>query len=332
MEENLLPNERRPEPFDPHRFWSDEDYFTSPGEATDERVAEVEKLLGYKLPALYVELLRIRNGGSPINTCFPVGTPDDPEEWYYVIESICGLGGKWGLDSDDLGSRFMIEEWGYPEIGIVFGESPSGGHDAMMLDYRGCGPQGEPAVVHVSVETDEEPTITPLADSFEQFVRALVHRDVYDTSEEDKRYALEQARSAPLTPLLRELCDQAGEALPDAERIFRRLIGEIVEEKGFFALHADSRSHLAYDLQFLLYVHAEGPIDREAYLKAYESMLVFGPAGTLKTGGYAPGFVADWLDERLREGKIVAEPESGGLAFADSYAEAVAVSAAAYRG
>ena len=46
---------------------------------------------------------------------------------------------------------------------------PSAGHDMVFLDYRECGPQGEPKVVHIDQEDDYY--ITPLADSFEEFVR-----------------------------------------------------------------------------------------------------------------------------------------------------------------
>jgi len=67
----------------------------------------------------------------------------------------------------------MIEEWGYPDIGIYFCDSPSGGHDMICLDYQSCGKNGEPRVIHVDQESDYE--ITVLADDFEQFVRGLVN-------------------------------------------------------------------------------------------------------------------------------------------------------------
>ena len=66
------------------------------------------------------------------------------------IQALRGIGGKWGIDSKTgLGSRDLILEWGYPDIGVVICDMPSGGHDTVMLDYSTCGPTGEPAVAYV---------------------------------------------------------------------------------------------------------------------------------------------------------------------------------------
>ena len=70
-----------------------------------------------------------------------------------------------------LGSQFMIDEWEYPAIGVAICDTPSAGHDMVFLDYRECGPNGEPCVVHVDQERNYD--ITKLADNFEEFVKKL---------------------------------------------------------------------------------------------------------------------------------------------------------------
>jgi hypothetical protein len=81
--------------------------------------------------------------------------------------SVCG----------ELGSQFMVEEWGYPPIGIYFADCPSAGHDMLCLDYTQCGPAGEPRVVHVDQEFDY--AVTHVADTFEAFVRGLESDDSF---------------------------------------------------------------------------------------------------------------------------------------------------------
>jgi hypothetical protein len=133
---------------------------------TDELVRAAEQALGYKLPATYLDLLRDRNGGLPLRRCAPVGRGK------VEITGLFGVGGWYGVDNPDRGSRAMIREWGYPDSGVVIAPTPSGGHDAVMLDYSECGPAGEPRVVHVGSEGGR-PDVTVLAPDFASFVAAL---------------------------------------------------------------------------------------------------------------------------------------------------------------
>ena len=152
-------------------FFDDSDYFTGPP-LTDEMIAAAQALLGYRLPAAYLQLLRVKNGGSPQRKCYPTGKPDWAED-HVELSGICGIGGAWGIDSNLRGSRFMIQEWGYPDVGIFIGQTPSAGHDGIMLDYTECGRDGEPRVIHVETESDE-PQIQILAPNLETFLLGLV--------------------------------------------------------------------------------------------------------------------------------------------------------------
>ena len=44
-----------------------------------------------------------------------------------------------------------VGEWEYPDIGIYFGNCPSGGHDMIALDYRTCGPKVSVVVIFYSI-------------------------------------------------------------------------------------------------------------------------------------------------------------------------------------
>ncbi len=304
------------EGFDLTSFWDDCDYakkeYIEP-EPSDELIASVERELGYKLPASYIWLMKRHNGGLPVNTCFPTDTPTSWAEDHVAITGIFGIGRekRYSL-CGAFGSRFMIEEWEYPPIGVAICDCPSAGHDMIFLDYRECGPQGEPKVVHIDQEYDYE--ITPLADTFEDFIRGLVNSEVYEPDpEEEKAEALELVRNAPFSPLLAELCQQIG-APEEAERLIRELAVRIVEDKGYFALHGDETSYQLYDIQFWLYENAHPGVTEQTYLKEFPNMIVCG--GAFSTGGYAPSFVEDWLKSRKETGVI--RKRNGGLRMSEA--------------
>jgi hypothetical protein len=135
---------------------------------TDEMVQKAEAKLGFRLPASYIALLRERNGGVPNRRCFCTGVATSWAADHVEISSIIGLGFEDGVDGE-LGSAYMVQEWGYPDIGLVICETPSGGHDTVMLDYRACGRNGEPQVVYI----DGDRSILPLAPDFGSFIRGL---------------------------------------------------------------------------------------------------------------------------------------------------------------
>ena len=176
------------EGFDFTNFWNDSEYAKKEyvsAEPSDELIAEIERELGYKLPASYVWLMKRHNGGIPVNTCFPTDEPTSWAEDHVAITGIFGIGRDKAYSlGGNLGSRFMTSEWGYPPIGVAVCDCPSAGHDMIFLDYRACGPEGEPAVVHVDQELDYR--ITHLADSFEEFVRGLQNDAVFEEADEEE--------------------------------------------------------------------------------------------------------------------------------------------------
>ncbi|WP_233624946.1 SMI1/KNR4 family protein [Actinoplanes sp. ATCC 53533] len=163
-------------------FWEDSEYAEDTyrgGFPTDEVVVSVEAELGFRLPASYVALMRARNGGMPRNTCCPAPSSTTWSEDHVALTAIMGIGREKECSlAGRSGSRFLIEEWGYPAIGVYFADCPSAGHDMIAFDYRDCGPEGEPRVVHVDQEVGYR--ITVLAPDFVGFVRALRPESDYD--------------------------------------------------------------------------------------------------------------------------------------------------------
>lgn len=156
-------------------FWEEDDYYTEEytgAYPNDDMVAEAEQELGYKLPASYIELMRVRNGGAPLKTIHATTEPTSWAEDHIAITGIFGLNPEKSSSlCGDSGSAFWIEEWGYPADGVYICDCPSAGHDMILLDYSQCGPQGEPSVVHVDQENDYKKTF--LAKDFETFIRGL---------------------------------------------------------------------------------------------------------------------------------------------------------------
>lgn len=168
--------------FDLDNFWekseyADREYVDDP--LTQEKIALAERTLGFKLPAAYVALMKSQNGGTPRNTNHRTMTPTSWARDHVAISGIYSIGdARPSSLCGAFSSQFWIDEWGYPPIGVYFADCPSAGHDMLCLDYRACGPAGEPTVVHVDQEFDYR--ITFVAPDFESFVRGLENDDAFE--------------------------------------------------------------------------------------------------------------------------------------------------------
>lgn len=168
--------------FDLSDFWEDSDYarreYVGPP-FSDLDVKRAEKELGYRLPRSYIELMRIQNGGIPKRTNHRMNERTSWAETHIAITGIYSIGQEKTYSlCGAFSSKFWVAEWGYPPIGIYFADCPSAGHDMLCLDYRKCGPEGEPQVVHIDQEWDYK--ITLVSENFESFVRGLEGDDAFD--------------------------------------------------------------------------------------------------------------------------------------------------------
>lgn len=172
--------------FDFESFWDNEEYSLRDvlPFPTDDDVKKVEKELGYKLPDSYIELMRNRNGGMPLKNCFPTTEPTGWAEDHVQMEHFFAIGseGDYSL-CGEMGSKFWNEEWEYPEYGVYIADTPSAGHELILLDYRKNGKDGEPEVVYIDQENEYETVF--LAKDFETFIRGLVPEEVYAEDDED---------------------------------------------------------------------------------------------------------------------------------------------------
>jgi hypothetical protein len=165
--------------FDLDDFWENsayarKEYVSAPFTATDLKL--IEQDLGYKS---YVALMQFQNGGIPKRTNHKTKTPTSWSEDHVALTGIFGIGTKKDCTlCGELGSKFWMDEWGYPAIGIYFADCPSAGHDMLCLDYSKCGPTGEPEVVHIDQEDDFK--VTFVAKNFESFIRGLQDEDDFE--------------------------------------------------------------------------------------------------------------------------------------------------------
>ena len=285
----------------------------------DSLIAELELELGYRLPASYIAFMKRYNGGRPHLTCFPTEQWTSWAEDHCAIDSFLSIGRRQPSSlGGEFGSRFMIEEWGYPDLGVYICDCPSAGHDMVALDYRECGPQGEPQVVHVDQEGDYQ--VSVLAPTFALFVRGLVSPEVYDTSEQDFIDDQLKVREAPFSELLGGLISQF-DVRPDIGAAIRKVALHILEQKRYFALHADPLSYLLYDLQFWLYQNRHPVPTQQDYLDVYSEMIAFGKG--FGTGGYAPGFITDWWAARVEGGQL--QHAEGGFTFTPAFKNSLLV-------
>jgi len=196
--------------FDHLSFWEDSQYAREnyvDAAPTPEVIAAVERQLGYKLPASYIELAKRQNGGIPKNTNHRTDEATSWSDDHIAITGIYSIGSNklYSLCGDTFNSRFWQEEWGYPAIGIYFADCPSAGHDMVALDYRSCGPDGEPSVVHVDQENDYR--ITKVADSFEEFIRGLESDDAFREDESEAERILRENDLDAIRDLIRSGAD-----------------------------------------------------------------------------------------------------------------------------
>ncbi|MBX3239788.1 MAG: SMI1/KNR4 family protein [Chitinophagaceae bacterium] len=147
-------------------FW-DLNYYNHPP-LTEYMINLAERLLNVQLPGLFVELLKVQNGGFTKGFAFPM---NEKAKW---TGSYISLSELFGIVTDEniwtaqniLDSRYMAQEWGLPEKQILLAIDK--GPRYITLDYRNG---NIPSVRWIDLEYNED---IQIANSFEDFINGLV--------------------------------------------------------------------------------------------------------------------------------------------------------------
>ncbi len=147
------------------QFWRSNVYDHPP--LTDEMIAIAEQTLGVKLPAAYIALLRLQNGGETHGFGFRMTKPTSWAENHVPLNDMTGIviDPEICTAQNILDTANMTREWNLPpHQALLCGD----GHWWMTLDYR----QGPvPSVAWIDVECDQDLQVAP---SFAAFLEGLV--------------------------------------------------------------------------------------------------------------------------------------------------------------
>src|SRR3954454_19521731 len=135
-------------------------------------VAEAERQLGVKLPAEYLALLRIQNGGYTHGFGFPMSRPTAWAADHVPLDELFGIVTDPGhrTAQNILQTEYMTREWGLPARQVLL---TGDGHWWISLDYR----SGEvPSVTWLAIDHGQDIQVAP---SFAAFLDGLLPESAF---------------------------------------------------------------------------------------------------------------------------------------------------------
>ena len=148
-------------------FWTEDAGRCPNAPITDTMLVAAEETLRCRLPYAFVDLLRIRNGGSTRGFILPVHVRTSWAQDHVPFAEMFGVGAdsKEFSSHDVLCSPYMTKEWGLPPSQVLIcGE----GDWWITLDYRRS---PAPCVTWLDVDAAEDVMLAP---TFDSFLAALV--------------------------------------------------------------------------------------------------------------------------------------------------------------
>ncbi len=143
-----------------------------------------EKHFNVKLPQSYIDLLKIKNGGTLQYNALPLKQNHDEDDNYLIIEYLFGIKQGEGI----LQTKYFVEEWKIDRENIII--LSGDGHEWLALDYNES--SSKPSVIYIF---SEENKFIRLFDSFDEMLDNLY---IYEEEQEEEDgaivFTLEEAR------------------------------------------------------------------------------------------------------------------------------------------
>jgi hypothetical protein len=156
-------------------FWSNDATYGVQPPLTEEVVLDAKRELDVRLPADFLDLLRIQNGGVVADewNAYPTAEPTSWSADHVPFDEMMGIGRTEQLNSL-FDTPYLVGEWELPSPVVLLSGD---GHYWIALDYRRCGRRGAPAVTWFDTELGTE---LVLASDFRSFVEGLTASETFD--------------------------------------------------------------------------------------------------------------------------------------------------------
>jgi hypothetical protein len=155
---------------DKMQFW-DSNYYKHPP-LTDEMISTAEIILKVKLPILFIDLLKVQNGGYTKGFAYPMTVKTTWADNHVPLSELFGIVTDNTIKTAQniLHSAYMTDEWGLPEKQVLL---TGDGHWWITLDYRNG---DNPTIRWIDVECGQD---IHIAETFDDFINGLVSEDTY---------------------------------------------------------------------------------------------------------------------------------------------------------